>query len=165
MQDCSPAHTPMEERPKLSHDSTAVEVDVMLYWRIIGSLHYPVYTRLDLAFSVGYVSRFMQRPMEEHMVAVNRILRYVAGMLCIGCHYGRTAEARFVGYTDSDLAGDVETWKSTSSRLFFYGSSLESWHALKQKVVALSSCEAEYVAAPTAATQVVRLQGKERRHL
>ena len=59
------------------------------------------------------------------------------GLLSLGCHYGRTAEARLVGYTDSDLAGDVETRRSTSGSLFFYGSSLVSWHALKQKVVAL----------------------------
>ena len=56
----------------------------------------------------------------------------------------------------SDLAGDVDT-RSTSDGLCFYGSRLVSWHALKQKVVALSSCEAEYVAAITAATQAAWL--------
>jgi hypothetical protein len=79
MQDCNPAHTPIEERLKLSRDSTAAEVDVTQYRRIIGSLRYLVHTRPDLAFSVGYVSRFMERPTEEHMAAVKRILRYVAG--------------------------------------------------------------------------------------
>jgi hypothetical protein len=134
----------------------AAEVDVTQYRRIIGSLRYLVHTRPDLAFSVGYVSHFMERPTEEHMAAVKRILCYVVGTLSLGCHYGRTAEAQLVGYTDSDLAGDVDT-RSTSGSLFFNGSSLVSWHALKQKVVALSSCEAEYVAATTAATQAVWL--------
>jgi hypothetical protein len=157
MQDCNPAHTPMEERLKLSRDSTAAEVDVTQYQRIIESLRYLVHTRLDLAFSVGHVSRFMERPTEEHMAAVKRILRYVAGIIGLGCHYGKTAEARLVEYTDSDLAGDVDIRRSISDGLFFYGSSLVSWHALKQKVVALSSCEAEYVAATTAATQAVWL--------
>jgi hypothetical protein len=147
----------MEERLKLSRDSTGAEVDVTLYQMIIGSFRYLVHTRLDLTFSVGYVSRFMERPTEEHMAAVKRILRYVAGTLCLGCHYRRTGEARHFGYSDNDLAGDVDTRKSTSGGLFFYGNSLVSWSALKQKVVALSSCKAEYVAATTAATQAVWL--------
>jgi hypothetical protein len=59
--DCNPALTPIEERLKLSRDSMA-KVDAMLYRRLVGSLRYLAQTRPDLAFSVGYVSRFMQRP-------------------------------------------------------------------------------------------------------
>jgi hypothetical protein len=57
--DCNPALTPMEERLKLSRDSTAEEVDATQYRRLVGSLRYLAHTRPDLAFSVGYVSRFM----------------------------------------------------------------------------------------------------------
>ena len=42
--------------------------------------------------------------------------------------------------------------------LVFPGSALISWLSLKQKVAALSTCEAEYVAATTAACQVVWLR-------
>ncbi|XP_066361305.1 uncharacterized mitochondrial protein AtMg00810-like [Miscanthus floridulus] len=62
----NPAHTLMKERLKLSHDSTAKEVDAMQYRRIVGSLRYLIHTRPDLGFAVGYVSRFMQRPTMEH---------------------------------------------------------------------------------------------------
>ena len=51
----------MEERLKLSHDSTAKEVDATRYRRIVGNLRYLVHTRPDLTFAVGYVSRFMQQ--------------------------------------------------------------------------------------------------------
>jgi hypothetical protein len=37
-----------------------------------------VNTRLDLAFVVGYVSRFLEKPREDHLAAVKQILRYVA---------------------------------------------------------------------------------------
>jgi hypothetical protein len=64
--DCNPAHTPMEERLKLSRESTVEEVDATQYRRIVGSIRYLVHTRPDLAFAVGYVSQFMQRPTTEH---------------------------------------------------------------------------------------------------
>ena len=61
---CNPAHTPMEKL-RLSRESTA-EVDSTHYRRLVGSLRYLVHTRPDLAFAVGYVSRFMERPTVEH---------------------------------------------------------------------------------------------------
>lgn len=158
MEKCNPSHTPMEERLKLSRDSTTMEVDATKYRRIVGSLRYLVHTRPDLAFAVGYVSRFMERPTEEHMTAVKRILRYVTGTIHYGLFYGREdGEAQLLGYSDSDHAGDIDTRKSTSGTLFFLGNNLVSWQSLKQRVVALSSCEAEYVAATTAATQGIWL--------
>ncbi|WVZ62288.1 hypothetical protein U9M48_012052 [Paspalum notatum var. saurae] len=158
--DCNLALTPMEERLKLSRDSTAEEADATQYRRLVGSLRYLVHTRPDLAFSVGYVSRFMQRPMAEHQQAVKRIIRYVAGTLDHGLCYPRCpGEAHLVGYSDSDSdhGGDIDTSKSTSGILFFLGKCLVSWQSVKQQVVALSSCEAEYIAASTASTQALWL--------
>ena len=63
---CNPALTPMEERLKLGRDSTMKEVDATQYRHLVGSLRYLVHTRPDLAYSVGYVSRFLQRPTTEH---------------------------------------------------------------------------------------------------
>ena len=135
----------MEERLRLSRHSTAAEVDPTHYRRLIGSLRYLVHTRSDLAFAVRFVSRFMERPTVEHQLAIKHILRYVAGTLNCGLHYGRAPDtAWFVGYCDSDLTDDIDTSKSTSGTLFFVGNCLVSWRSIKQKVVALSSCEAEY---------------------
>jgi glutathionylspermidine synthase len=61
------------------------------------------------------------------------------------------------GYSDSDLAGDVDSKKSTSRVFFFMCDSAMSWQSTKQIVVALSSCEAEYIAASTAACHGVWL--------
>jgi hypothetical protein len=155
---CNPAYTPMEERLKLSRDSTAEEVDATPYQRIVGNLRYLVHTRPDLAFAVGYVSRFMQRPTTEHQQAVKRILRYVEGTTNYGLHYPRCPGVQhFIGYSDSDLAGDSDTSKSTSGMLFFLSKCLISWQSVKQQVVALSSCEVEYIATTTASTQALWL--------
>jgi hypothetical protein len=98
--------------------------------------------------------------MVEHLQAVKRILRYVAGTLDYGLHYTRPPSTTFfVGYCDSDLTGDIDTSKSTSETMFFLSDYLVSWQSLKQKVVALSSCEAEYIATTTAALRLCGCQG------
>ena len=89
---------------------------------------------------------------------MKRIIRYVAGILDHGLHYPRCpGAADFVGYSDSDYAGDIDTSKSTSGILFFLDKCLVSWQSVKQQVVAMSSCEAEYIAPSTACTQVLWL--------
>jgi hypothetical protein len=77
----------------LSRDSTAKEVDATQYRRIVGSLRYLVHTWRDLAFAVGYVSRFMRRPTTEHQLAVKRIHRYVEGTSDYDLHYPRCPSA------------------------------------------------------------------------
>jgi hypothetical protein len=127
MADCKAAATPMEERLRLSRDSTTEEVDATLYRRIVGSLRYLIHTRPDLMYAVGYVSRFLERPTEEHLQAVKKILRYITGTLQYDLRYGRrTGMTRLVGYCDSDLAGDIDTSKSTTGALFFLDKSLVS---------------------------------------
>jgi hypothetical protein len=139
-------------------DATTEEVDATQYRRLVGSLRYLTHTRPDLAFSIGYVRRFMQRPTTEHQQAVKRIIRYVAGTLDHGLYYPRCpGEAHLVRYSDNDHAGDIDTSKSTSGVLFFFGKCLVSWQLVKQQVVALSSCGAEYIAASTASNQAIWL--------
>jgi len=89
---------------------------------------------------------------------VKRIIHYVAGTLNHGLHYSRCpGAAHFVGYSDSDHAGDIDTSNSTSGILFFLGECLVSCQSVKQQVVALSSCDAEYIAASIASTQALWL--------
>jgi hypothetical protein len=154
--DCNSALTLMEERLKLSRDSMMEEVDATQYRRLVGSILYLTHTRPDFTFSIGYVSRFMQRPTTEHQQAVKRIIRYVARTLDHSLYYPWCpGEAHLVGYSDSDHADDIDT--SKSGILFFFGKCLVSWQSVKQQVVALSSCEAEYIAASTASTQTLWL--------
>jgi hypothetical protein len=64
---------------KLSKDDTSPLVDATFYRSLVGSLRYLVNIRPDIAFYVGYVSRFMQEPHADHLAAVKHILRYIAG--------------------------------------------------------------------------------------
>ena len=101
----------------------------------------------------------MEEPTTEHWAAVKHLLRYIAGTLHFGCRFERsTGESRLIGYSDVDFAGDVDDRKSSSGMVFKLGGRAICWQTQKQKVIALSSCEAEYIAATTAACQSVWLR-------
>ncbi|CAO2199473.1 unnamed protein product [Urochloa humidicola] len=175
MAGCKAVATPIEERIKLSKESTAAKVDATLYRSIVGGLRWLTHTRPDIAFAVGYVSRFMEDPREDHWTAVKRLLRYVQGTMELGIVFpkrgglqltafseappkAKDGEPGLTAFSDADMAGDVDGRRSTSGVLVFLGGAPIAWQSLKQKTVALSTCEAEYVAAATAACQVVWLR-------
>ena len=60
-------------------------------------------------------------------------------------------------YNDSDHVGDTDASKSTSGIIFLLGKCLISWQSVKQQVMAMSSCEAKYIAASTTSTQTLWL--------
>ena len=66
MAECKPCVTPIEERLKLTKAGTTAKVDATLYQSIVDGLRYLVHMRPDIAFSMGYVSRFMVDPREDH---------------------------------------------------------------------------------------------------
>jgi len=147
----------MENRLKLSKNDKTPSVDKTKYRSIIGSLRYLVNTRLDIAYAVGIVSRYIEEPKASHWAAVKQILWYLSGIVHFRCVYKRQGSTELVGFSDSDLAGDVDDRKSTSGSVFLLGTSLVTWASQKQRVVALSSCEAEYIASANAACQGIWL--------
>ncbi|XP_074322920.1 secreted RxLR effector protein 161-like [Apium graveolens] len=148
----------MEPKTQLSKDEQGREVDSTVYKSYVGGLRYLVHTRPDIAFSVGLVSRYMERPTTLHMNTVKRILRYIKGTVDYGLVYAKgTGNYLLSGYSDSDLAGNIKDRKSTSGVVFYLNESLITWVSQKQCCVALSSCEAEFMAATVAASQGVWL--------
>jgi hypothetical protein len=98
----------------------------------------------------------MEMPKRTHMVAAKRILRYLKGTIDWGILFPSTeghATTELIGYTDADWSGDTEDRKSTSGYIFMMGKAPIAWCSKKQNVVALSSCEAEYIAAAFGASQ------------
>ena len=156
MSDCNPSLTPMEHRRKVVKN-TGEAVDATRYRSIIGSLRYLVNTRPDIAYAVGVASRFMEAPGKQHWAIIRQILRYVRGTLNYGCTYKAGEGTVLTGFSDSEHAGDLTDRKRTTGLVFFMGPSVITWCSQKQKIVALSSCEAEYIAGATAATQAVWL--------
>ena len=144
--------TPMEPYLKLAKEEGQLLEDATLFRQLVGSLFYLAITRFDIAYSVGVISQFMDKPCVGHLIAAKRILRYVKGTLNFGLMYKQNIPFYLSGFVDADWAGDVNDKRSTTGYCFSTGSAAVSWCSKKQATVALSSCEAEYVAA-TMATQ------------
>jgi hypothetical protein len=122
---------------------------------MIGSLLYLCASRPDILLSVCMCARFQSDPRECHLVAVKRILRYLVAMPCFRIWYPKGSTFDLIGYSDFDYAGCKVDRKSTSGTCQFLGRSLVSWSSKKQTFVALSTAEAEYVAAGQCCAQLL----------
>lgn len=156
---CNPCKFPMEHKLQLDKDEGGTLVDATEYRGIVGSLRYLTHTRPDISYAVGIVSRFMEMPTVKHQQAIKHILRYIRGTIDYGLVYKREGNGKILlGFSDSDLAGDVVDRRSTGGMCFYLNHKLISWISQKQRVIALSSCEAEYMAATNAASQGIWFQ-------
>lgn len=159
MQTCKPVRFPMDSKVHIGKDEGGELVDSTLYRSIIGELRYLVHTRPDISYSVGVLSRYMESPTRLHPNAVKKVLRYIKGTLDYGLVYNvGSGNYLLSGYSDSDHAGCVDDRKSTTSMAFYLNENLITRVSQKQRCVALSSCEAEFMAITTAATQGIWLQ-------
>ncbi|KAL5842405.1 hypothetical protein ACOSQ3_013008 [Xanthoceras sorbifolium] len=138
-----------------STDKEKEETDGIPYASAVGSLMYAmVCTRPDIAHAVGVVSRFLSNPGKEHWTAVKWIFRYLRGTSKMCLRFGETNHV-LVGYTDADMAGDVDSRKSTSGYLITFAGGAVSWQSKLQKCVALSTTEAEFIAATEACKELL----------
>ena len=74
----------------------------------------------------------MEKPSQEHLNAVKRVIRYVKGTVDYGLVYKKgESNSELIGYSDSDFAGDVGDRKSTSGHIFFLSEMAISWSSQK----------------------------------
>jgi hypothetical protein len=147
MKDAKPAKTPMGTDGHVDLNKGDKSVDQKAYRSMIGSLLYLCASRPDIMLSVYTCARYQSDPRECHLMAVKRILRYLVATPCFGIWYPKGSTFDLIGYSDSDYTGCKVDRKSTSGTCQFLGRSLVSWSSKKQTFVALSTAEAEYVAA------------------
>ncbi|CAA7404344.1 unnamed protein product [Spirodela intermedia] len=120
-------------------------INVATYKSLMGSLRYVTHRRLNLSFSVGFLNRFMKNSSAEHLKCTEHVLRYIKGTLNFSLKYKKEKNFVLAGFCDSDYGGDTEERKSTSSFCFFIDNSPMTWVSQKQRIIALLSCEVEYI--------------------
>ena len=140
----------------LSQDATSVDPALLKqYQSLVGALLYcATQTRPDVAFAVGYLCRAMGKPTSAMLAEAVRVLCYLHRTRHLGLTF--SPDQRDVeGYSDSDWG----VKHSTTGYVFRFSSAAISWGSKKQTSVALSSCEAEIMAASEAAKEAVFLAG------
>ena len=149
MKDAKSVATPIDPCAKLVKAEDGEEkVDQGMYHSAVGSLLYlSTGTRPDITFAVSNVATFCSDPTRRHWTAVKRILRYLKGTSDLDPLYTDGGRQDCLGYLDSDWAGDLGDRKSTSGYIFMLCGAGISWRSKKQTSVALSTAEAEYIAA------------------
>lgn len=155
MADSKPVSTPLEvnlklEKGEVNHDRR--------YQEIIGSLMYlALGTRPDIAFAVSYLSQFNSCWNTTHMSALKRVLRYIRGSIDVSLKYMGTGTPLHA-FCDADW-GTNEDGHSFTGYVVVLGGASIAWQARKQRCVALSSAEAEYIAACEASKELMSLKG------
>lgn len=168
---------PCTPKKWLLKQDTSVQEDPLLgsevpYRPLVGSLLYlSNTTRPDIAFAVNQCARQVSNPRQSHWTAAKRILRYLAGQKKKGLLFKRNAVdqspstemATHTGasngngilfFCDSDWAGDKDTRRSMTGYIGYLHGNIITWKCTLQKVVALSSAEAELMAACEATKEI-----------
>lgn len=155
MEDCKPAATPVDVSLMKEKGSIITNVP---YQSLIGSLMYLcVNTRPDISFITSYLSQFNTEHTDIHWKMAKRVLRYLKGTLEVGLTY-KPIRKSIEGFSDSDFANNTADRHSYSGYVFTHAGGPISWISRKQKCIALSSCEAEYVALSEATRESIFLQ-------
>ena len=159
MSDCKAVATPMEPGTVFQKRSeNEVSCDKQMYQQAVGCLTYAATsTRPDICVALGVLSQYMSDPSESHWCGIKRLLRYLRGTLDYGLVFS-PGDGVLVGFSDADWAGDLDTRRSTSGYVFKVGNSTVSWCSKKQKTVAKSTTEAEYVALSMAVQECIWLR-------
>jgi hypothetical protein len=165
-----PVTVPMSNSVKLTKEEGAPLDKLRFpYSQLVGSLMYlSVCTRPDLSYSVGALARYMANPTTVHGQAARTIGKYLKGTSNLGIAYGGistnnsikpgTNEIELIGYCDADYAGDLDTRRSTTGYVFLLNGGAISWQSKLQPTVAVSTAEAEYMAATAAVKEALWLR-------
>ncbi|CAI5936643.1 unnamed protein product [Closterium sp. NIES-65] len=135
---------------------------------MVGSLMYAsVNTRLDISFAVSQLARVVSRPLQEHLDAAERLVRYCMATSRVGLQYSVHGQLKQKGveevstktgaparrghlylscFTDATWASAISDATSHGGYVCCVGGSPVSWKSKKQGEIAHSSTESEYMA-------------------
>jgi hypothetical protein len=160
MEHCNTVSTPMDRGVDLGNPNLLEQGDEKVsaaYAQAIGSLLYcALCTRPDIAFSVHTLAQYTKNPSQVHWTAVKRVFRYLKGTQNQSLTYGGDQEwsDQLATFCDADWASNPHR-KSISGYIVMLAGGAVAWSSKKQTTIALSTAEAEYVAATHAAKQIL----------
>lgn len=161
MEDCKPVSTPADPGLKLTkpEGQPTTEELKLPYRELVGALTYlSTATRPDISFSVSCLSQFNNCYRQVHWKAAKRVLRYLKGTKDLGLTYGSDKKS-VQGYVDADWGNCSNDRRSYTGYVFIFNGGPVSWDSKKQRTVALSTTEAEYMGLSEVAKEAIYLRG------
>jgi len=188
LKDQDKSSIPMKTDSKLrrANDEEVVSPREFDYSSLVGALLYLSLTcRPDVAQAVGVLSRYMAKPSREHCDAALQVLKYLNGTRTHQLTYRRssnssphifvhTRKSQFTldndnpddvssppllrAYADADLAGDLDTRRSTNGNAIMLAGGIIHRQSKLQSVTALSTAEAETYASIEVVKTLVHLR-------
>jgi len=161
---CNSSPTPMDARFAVTPDDIDEHPDpavLQLFQSMIGCLIYlSVWTRLDIAYAVNVLARFMAKPTKALITAAKRAFRYLRGTPSRGIHFpvnytGPFGKHVLYAYADASDSDCKITARSTGGHILFVNGAPIAWKSGRQPLVTLSSAESEYVQATSACTEII----------
>ena len=160
MTDANGLKVPADPNEKLVKPVDGAVSDPKIPFReLVGSLMFAAcVSRPDIAYAVNMISKYLSCYTNEHWLAAKRILRYVKETVDYGILYDGSNELPLTGYSDSDFAGDRDDRRSTTGYVYVMAGGPVFWTSQRQRIVALSTTEAEYIAASQATKEAIWLR-------
>ena len=151
--DARPVFTPMEANTEYNKAQCPTEPNLVPFQEACScALWAAVISRPDIQFAVGLLARFTQNPAEIHWKAIKRVIKYLYTTRELWLVLGgpdKTVE----GYADADWASQLDR-HSISGYAFCYGCGVITWSSKRQPIIAMSTTEAEYIAAAHATKEI-----------
>jgi hypothetical protein len=143
------------ERPT-AESGFSVSIDQGKYASLVGALLYlAVWTRPDISYAVGKLTRCIAAPTAQNWIEAVRVLRYLRSTPEDGITFSGVGDV--IGYCDADYASEPSR-KSISGMVFLFGGGAVSWKSKQQPTIALSTCEAEFMAMNLACREALWLR-------
>jgi len=180
MQALEPKTLPMDPNFRVTKEMISDNPDPEIlkkYQQYVGSLIYlSIWTRPDIAYAVGILSRYMNRPTQALLNAAIHVFRYLSGTKDKGIWFRQTdpdsvegqrlkafcpkavAPKSLKSFTDSSDADCKLTYRSTGGYIIFYNGSPVSWKSTRQTINTLSTTESEFVQASLTCQEIVYLR-------
>lgn len=155
MQDCNPTTTPGS--PEIHGQTETALGDITLFRAAVGALQYLACgTRPDISHAVSKAAQ-TACPTTKNWTMLKRIARYLKGSKDWGLRF-YPGVPELIAYSDSDYANDPITRKSVTGTLIKSNGAPIVWRSQKQPIIALSTTEAEYIAASDTVKELVPLR-------
>ena len=160
MDNCKPRSTPCEQNLKSYEEAKVENKDISEYRRMVGTLIYSMTcTRPDLAFTVTKLSQHLSCPTSADWAMLKHVFRYIKHTVAYKLTFTKSTNLRINAFCDADWASSLQDRHSISGYVISLSESGPpiSWKSKKQSSVALSTCEAEYMALSITCQETVYL--------